>query len=193
MSPTRLISLTLLACVWLSAQTAATIAPAGDDTAGGFSSAPLFSKINEDIDSPDGTVITSGNNPSSLVRFTVSCPADVATITEANLRLRARQNDVNRNISAAVAWSATAATDFNTSTLNKTALQNYASGNQTGLSISKAACNSSTLSFTPTTTGTGTAAQMTVDTLNLDIVYTAFTRKAKPVVVVGSLILKRAK
>jgi hypothetical protein len=186
----RLISLTALLSVALAAQTAATIAPADDSATGGFSTTPLWSKINEDIDSPDGTVITSGNNPSAIVTFTVTCPADLETITEANLRLRARQNNVSRNISAAVSWSATSATNFNTSTLNKTALQNYASGNQTGLSISKATCDSSTLSFTPTTTGTGAAAQMTVDTFNLDITYTAKARKAKPVVMVGTIALR---
>lgn len=151
------------------------VAPDADNATGSWTTTPLFSKVNEDIDTPDGTVITSSNNPSTPtndVIFDVTCPADVETITEANLRIRAReQGSSGRTISFAVSWSATAATDFNTGTLTAT-LANYASGNQTGLSISKATCDASTIKVAPTTSGTGPAEKAEIDAFNIDIVYT---------------------
>lgn len=180
----KVTALLLAAAVLLWAATAR-VAPSSDVDIGGFSATPLWEKISENIDSPDGVVITSGNNPSALVSFGVTCPADVDTITEANLRIRARQNDVGRNISANVSWSASSATDFNTGTLNKTALQNYQSGAVT-VSVNKTACNASTLMFTPTTTGTGPAAVMTVDTFNLEITYTAGAARKRTVVIASA-------
>lgn len=149
-----------------------TIVPDGDNTTGSFTTTPLWSKVSDDIDSPDGTVITSPNNPSVAVIFDITCPGNLGTLTDANLRIRARQNNVSRNVSFVVSWSATATTDISTGTLNKTALQDYASGNQAGLSISKSTCDASTISVTPTTTGTGAAGTANIDALNLDVTYT---------------------
>jgi hypothetical protein len=193
MSRTSLTKLAVLLCLFAMALWALTgrATPSADTAAtGGFTAAPLWSKINDTPDdADDSTVITSGSNPSTIATFSVVCPADVGTITAAALRIRAKQNNVTRNISVAVAWSATAGTSFNTGTLNKTALTNYTSGSIGSLNISKAACDASTISFTPTTTGTSTGAVMTVDSFGLDITYTAgAARKSKPVVVIGSIL-----
>lgn len=168
----RLLTLLIPALLWGAT---ATVVPDADNTSGSFVTAPLFSKVNDDIDAPNGTVITSPNNPSVAAIFDITCPSDMDTATDANLRVRARQNNVSRNITLAVSWSATAATNFSTGTLNKTAQQNYASGSIGSLSISKATCDASTLSVTPTTSGTGTAATADIDALNLDITYTVAT------------------
>ena len=169
----------------LSAATA-TVVPDGDNTSGSFATAPLFSKVNDDIDSPNGTVITSPNNPSAAVIFDITCPSDTGTVTDANLRIRARQNNVSRNITVTASWSATASTNVVTGTLNKTALQDYTSGAIGSLSISKATCDASTISATPTTSGTGTAANADIDAINLDITYTvAVAQPARRVVMVA--------
>ena len=124
---------------------------------------------------PDAAVITSGNNPSTPsndVIFNVTCPSDVGTITEASLRIRAReQGNSGRTISFAISWSATAATDFSTGALTSS-LANYSSGNKTGLSISKSTCDSSTFKVAPTTSGSGPAEKAEIDSFNLDITYT---------------------
>ena len=156
------------------------VAPDGDNSTGSWSSTPLWSKVDEDIDSPNGTVITSSNYPSSPsndVVFDVTCPADVDTVTEANLRVRTRKASGGRDISFAVSWSATAATNFNTGVLT-TSLANYASGNQTGLAVSKSSCDSSTITIAPTTSGGGPATTAEIDTVNLDLTYSAATAKA---------------
>lgn len=158
----------------LHAATAA-VAPSSDNSTGSWITAPLWPSVDDDIDSPDGTVITSGNNPSTPtndVVFNVTCPSDVGTISEANLRIRAREQGASsRTISFAVSWSATASTDFNTGALTSS-LSNYASGNKTGLSISKSTCDSSTFKVAPTTSGSGPAEKAEIDTFNLDITYT---------------------
>ena len=156
------------------------VAPDGDNTTGSWSSTPLWSKVNEDIDLADGTTITSSNNPSSPsndVVFEVSCPAGADTITEANLRIRTRKASGGRDVSFAVSWSATGATDFNTGVVT-TSLANYASGNQTGLAISKSSCDSSTVTIAPTTSGGGPATTVEIDTVNLDISYSEATTRA---------------
>ncbi len=154
----------------------ATVAPDGDNTAGGWGTAPLWSKVDDDIDTPDATIITSGNNPGTPtndVIFDVTCPGDVGTITAANLRIRAReQGNSGRTITLSVSWSATAATTFSTGALTAS-LADYASTNQTGLSISKATCDASTLKAAPTTTGSGAAENAEIDGVNLDITYDA--------------------
>jgi hypothetical protein len=156
------------------------VVPDGDNSTGSWSSTPLWSKVDEDIDSPDGTVITSPNNPSSPsndVVFDVTCPSDLDTVTAANLRIRARKASGGRNESFDVSWSATAATKFNTGVLT-TSLANYASGNQTGLSMSKASCDASTIRIAPTTSGGGPATDAEIDAVNLDLTYTATTAQA---------------
>jgi hypothetical protein len=156
------------------------VAPDGDNSTGSWSSTPLWSKVDEDIDSPDGTVISSPNNPSSPsndVVFDVTCPSDVDTVTAANLRVRARKAGGGRDESFAVSWSATAATNFNTGVLT-TGLANYASGNKTGLSISKSSCDASTITIAPTTSGGGPATSSEIDAVNLDLTYTAATAQA---------------
>ncbi|MGH9805169.1 MAG: hypothetical protein ACRD4D_08345, partial [Candidatus Acidiferrales bacterium] len=151
-----------------------TVAPTGDNTTGSWSTAPLWSKVNDDIDAPDGTTISSPTNPATPtndVIFNVTCPGDTGAITEANLRIRARKSAASgREISFAVSWSATAATNFSTGNLTDT-LANYASGNQTGLSISKGTCDASTLKVAPTTSGSGAGRQGLIDSFNLDITY----------------------
>jgi hypothetical protein len=156
------------------------VAPDGDNSTGSWSTPPLWSKLREDIDSPDGTVITSSNNPSSPTNdlvFDVTCPADLDTATAANLRVRGRKASGGRDISFAVSWSATAATNFNTGVLT-TSLADYASGNQTGLSISKASCDASTVTISPTTSGGGPATTAEIDTVNLDLTYSGATAQA---------------
>ena len=166
--------LALAGAVLLWAATA-TVVPTGDNSTGSWTTAPLWSSVDDDIDSPDAAVITSGNNPSTPsndVIFNVTCPSDVGTITEANLRIRAReQGSSSRSIGFAVSWSATTATNFNTGNLTSS-LANYASGNQTGLSISKSTCDSSTFKVAPTTSGSGPAEKAEIDSFNLDITYT---------------------
>ena len=170
-----LIALCLFASVANAFAESATVAPAADSSTGSWTTTPLWSKVNEDIDSPNATVIVSGNNPgtpSNDVVFTVTCPGDLATITEANLRIRAReQGNSGRSISFAVSWSASGSTNFNTGNLTSS-LANYASGNQTGLSVSKSTCDASTISVAPTTTGSGPGEKAEIDAFNLDIVYT---------------------
>lgn len=172
----------LISALWLAAlfplllwAAAGTVAPTGDNTTDSWSTTPLWSKVNEDIDSPNGTVIVSGNNPGTPandVIFTVTCPSDVGTITTANLRIRAReQGNSGRTISFAVSWSATTATNFSTGNLTAT-LANYESTNQTGLSITKSTCDASTIKVAPTTSGTGPAENAEVDAFNIDITYT---------------------
>ena len=164
-----------LFCLLLWAATA-TVVPTGDNTTGSWITTPLWQSVDDDIDSPDAAVITSGNNPTTPtndVIFNVTCPSDVGTITEANLRIRARElGNSSRTIRFAVSWSATTATDFNTGNLTSSQA-NYASGNKTGLSISKSTCDSSTLKVAPTTAGSGPAEKAEIDSFNLDITYTA--------------------
>jgi hypothetical protein len=154
---------------------AGSVVPTSDNATGSWTTTPLWEKVDDDIDSPDATVIVSGNNPATPandVLFNVTCPADVGTITDANLRIRAReQGNSGRTISFAVSWSATTATNLNTGNLTSS-LANYASGNQTGLSISKSTCDSSTLKVAPTTAGSGAAERAEIDAFNLDITYT---------------------
>jgi hypothetical protein len=167
-----------------------TVAPDGDNTTGSWTTAPLFSKVDEDIDSSDGNLILSPNNPSSPtndVIFEITTPADVGTITEANLRVRASKGSGGtcpvtggRDISLAVSWSATTATNFSTGSLGGAA--NYESGNQTGLSISKATADASTLRLAPSTSGGGPGRQACVDTLNLDIAYDASGARKRAVI-----------
>ena len=57
-------------------------------------------------------------------------------------------------------------------------LANYSSGNQSGLSISKSVCDSSTITIAPTTAGGGPATSAEIDTLNLDLTYSVATEKA---------------
>jgi hypothetical protein len=162
-----------------------TVAPDGDNTTGSWTTAPLFSKVNEDIDAPDGTVINSPNNPATPtndVIFDITCPSDVGTITEANLRLRsAKSASAGRTIGFTARWSATAATDFSASNINET-MTTRASGNQTGLSISKSACDASTLKIETTTSGTGAGRAHVVDTFNLDITYDAGAARKRAVI-----------
>ena len=170
-----LLLLALLGCAALLLALTGTVAPDGDNDTGGWSTTPLWSKVDDDIDAPDGTVIVSPNNPSSPsddVVFDVTCPGDVGTITEANLRLRAREQGGARNVSLDLKWSATTTTDFSTGNLTTT-MTNYASGNQTGLSISKSTCDASTIRANPTTTGGGSPEKAEIDSFNLDIIYTA--------------------
>jgi hypothetical protein len=162
-----------------------TVAPDGDNTTGSWTTTPLFSKVNEDIDSPDGTFITSPNNPSSAneVIFEVTCPADVGTITEANLRARAKKSasggrEVRLNL---VYWSATTATNYQSGNLTTT-FEEISSGNKTGLSISKATCDGSTINIVPTTTGTGPGRAINLDTFNLDITYDASGARKRAVI-----------
>ena len=131
--------------------------------------------MDDDIDAPDGTLIVSPNNPKNPennLTFDVTCPGDVGTITEANLRIRAREQGGARSVNMDIKWSATTATDFNTGALT-TSFVNYASGNQTGLSISKSSCDASTIRANPTTTGSGSPENAEIDSFNLDITYTA--------------------
>lgn len=164
----------LLFCSLLLADTA-TVVPDGDNSTDSWSSTPLWSNVDEDIDSPGGDTISSGNNPSSPannVVFDVTCPANLSELTEANLRVRAQKNNNNRTLTLALSWSATAATNFNAALT--TGMANYASGNQTGLSVSKAVCDSSTITIAPATGGgSGQPTSASVDGVNLDITYTA--------------------
>ncbi|OFV98237.1 MAG: hypothetical protein A3F68_10090 [Acidobacteria bacterium RIFCSPLOWO2_12_FULL_54_10] len=140
---------------------------------GSWTTAPLWSKVDDDLDSPDGTVIVSANNlstPSNDVYFALTCPSDVDTVTAATLRIRAReQGNSGRSISLFTVWSATSSTDVNTGTMSST-LSNYSSSGSS-LSISKATCDSSTLQVRPTTTGSGSAERAEIDGINLDITY----------------------
>lgn len=171
----------------------ATVAPDGDSAAGSWSPTPLWSRVDDDIDAPDGVVITSSNNPASPandVIFGVTCPADVGAITDAELRIRARElGNSGRTITLAMNWSATAATDFSTGALTAT-LANYSSGLKTGLSVSKSQCDASTLKVAPTTAGGGSPENAEVDSLNLEITYDVATggRKRRRGVVIGSLL-----
>lgn len=165
----------LFGCAVLLLALTGTVAPDGDNNTGGWATTPLWSKVDDDIDAPDATVIVSPNNPSSPgddVVFDLTCPADVGTITDANLRVRAREQGGARNVSLDLKWSATTATDFSTGNLTTT-LTNYASGNQTGLSISKSTCDASTIRANPTTSGGGSPENAEIDAFNLDITYTA--------------------
>ena len=166
--------------LWLllavSAQTdTATVAPGRDNTTDSWTTTPLWSKINEDIDSPNGTAITSPSNPTSPgdnIVFTITCPGNVQTITEANLRVRANKaQDGARSVHLQAHWSATPSTDFEVVFI-PTTMANYASGNKTGLSISKATCDSSTIEIDPSNSGTGSGSKIGIDTYNLDITYT---------------------
>jgi len=174
-APAQLALVLLLCALGLRADTA-TVVPDGDNSTDAWVSTPLFSKVDDDIDSPDATVVETGNNPSSPANdavFDITCPAGLSEITEANLRVRARQgNGGARNTALVAVWSATAATNVSTGTLTDS-LANYASGNQTGLSISKAACDASTITLQPSTSGGGSPETVEVDAINLDIVYTA--------------------
>lgn len=189
--------ITLLICivgtaVLLWAATAAVV-PDGDNTTGSWTTTPLWQSVDEDIDSPDAAIITSPNNPgtpSNDVVFDVTCPSDLDTVTEANLRIRAReQGNSGRTISSAVSWSATTTTDFNTGNLTST-MSNYASGNKTGLNISKATCDASTLKVAPTTAGGGAAERAEIDSFNLDITYTAQTGPKVNKVLISQAVLE---
>jgi len=170
--------LALLLCLFASlllwAATAAVV-PTSDNSTGSWSTAPLWSSVDDDIDSPDGSTIASPTNPATPtndVIFNVTCPSNVGSISEANLRIRSRKSaSGGRTISFTASWSATGATTFSASDINEI-LANRESGNQTGLSISKSACDASTMKIASSTGGTGGGRQHVADSVNLDITYT---------------------
>jgi hypothetical protein len=159
--------------IWAST---ATVVPTGDSATDSWNSTPLYSKVDEDIDSPGADTISSGSNPTapgSDIVFTVTCPADVDTITSANLRIYIGEtNGGGRTTSGSFTWSATTATNISVANLAG-GMAERTSGNQPGLSISKAACDSSTITISTDTTGTGKANVISMDAVNIDITYTA--------------------
>lgn len=168
----------------------ATVTPDGDNATGGWSTTPLWQDIDEDIDSPDGQVITSPNNPgvTNEINFTVTCPADVGTVTSANLRVRARKSAAaGRTVTLTqVSWTGSGTLQnpniaFSTGALTEN-LTNYASGSQS-VSVTKAQCDASLMAIVPQTTGTGAGRAAVVDTFNLDIVYDAAGGGRKRVVI----------
>lgn len=168
----------------------ATVAPDGDNATGGWSTTPLWENIDEDIDSPDGSVITSPNDPAvtNEINFTVTCPADVGTITSATLRVRARKSAAGgRNIAlSTVSWTGAGTLQnpdiaFDTGIMSEN-LTNFASAS-TPVSVTKAQCDASLMAIVPETTGTGPGRAAVVDTFNLDIVYDAAGGGRKRVVI----------
>lgn len=177
-----LLSCLLVLCVpALVFAATATVVPTGDSSIDTWITSPLWSKVDEDIDSPGGDIITSPTNPATPTNdivFTVTCPSDVGTITAANLRIRAGVNSVaGKTASVVASWSANAGNNVSTGTLTTTPT-NY-NTNQTGLSISGGTCNSSTFKVAPTTAGSGSSVKVNVDAINLDITYTASSGKGK--------------
>jgi hypothetical protein len=163
----------------------ATVVPTSDTTTDTWTTTPLFSKVAEDIDSHDGTAIVSPNNPVATTNdivFGVTCPADTGTVTAANLRIYIGEtNGGGRTTTGSFTWSATAATNISVADLTG-GMAERASGNQTGLSISKATCDASTVTISVNTTGTGKANIISADTVNIDITYTPSAARRRLVV-----------
>lgn len=152
----------------------ATLVPDGDKATAAWGAEPLWSKIAEDIDSPDGVVITSPGNPSpsNTVEFDVTCPADVGLVTGITARLRAREQGKSpRSISLSLRWTPTGTTNIIYTGNLKAEMTDY-NRSQRGMKIDKAACDASTLSVIPNLYGTGPGEFAEIDTINLDLTYT---------------------
>lgn len=149
-----------------------TVVPDNDVLTNSWTTTPLWSKIDDDIDSPDGTVITSPDNPSSPaddINFTLTNISD-SLVTDANIRVRTRRSTGSRNVHLNLSWftfDGTLLLSFNTTDLTDV-LEDYASG-VTLVSVVKENFNSSYILAKPVTKDTGTATAIEIDTINLDI------------------------
>lgn len=156
-----------------------TSVPDGDQATGSWTTTPLWSDVDDDIDSHDSTVISSPNNPdtaSNSIEFTLDDPVPVGTsVDTVELRIRAQKNNNNRTLDLKVILrdaSDVEVTSF-TATLTTT-MANYTGGAIDVANITKADWGNHDLRIEPTTGGgAGQPTTADVEAVNIDLVTTS--------------------
>lgn len=162
-----------------------TAVPDSDQITDAWTSTPLWSKVDDDLDAPDGTVIVSPNNPglAEAIEFTLDAPVPTGEeVDTVELRIRARKVSSTKTMTLKVILRDGADAEvasFTTPALSQT-LTNYSSGTINVANISKDAWANYDVRVEPSTSGGGSPNQIEIDALNVDLVTVVATQTISP-------------
>lgn len=162
-----------------------TAVPDSDQLTDAWTSTPLWSKVDDDIDAPDGTVIVSPNNPGAgqEIEFTLDDPVPAGEeVDTVELRIRARKVSSTKTMTLKVILRDSADAEvasFTTPALSQT-LTNYSGGTINVANIPKAAWADYDVRVEPSTTGGGAPNQIEIDALNVELVTVVATQTISP-------------
>lgn len=162
-----------------------TAVPDSDQLSDSWTSTPLWSKVDDDLDAPDGTVIVSPNNPGAghEIEFSLDDPVPTGEeVDTVELRIRARKVSSTKTVTLKVILRDGADAEvasFTTPALSQT-LSNYSSGTINVANISKAAWAGYDVRVEPSTTGGGSPNQIEIDALNIDLVTVVASQTISP-------------
>ncbi|HDZ54819.1 MAG TPA: hypothetical protein ENI19_03085 [Candidatus Nealsonbacteria bacterium] len=155
------------------AQSAITLTPDADLATGTWGLTPLFSKVNEDIDSPDGITISTTSRKDTVKFGLTDSSADVGTVTAINIRVRISATpDTYHNLDTFVKSSDGAITfaSFSFDSLSPT-MTSLTSGD-IAVSMTKAQMDDAIFEIKSADKGKADPGDWVIDATNLDITYT---------------------
>lgn len=150
----------------------ATLTPDSDITVASWTTTPLFSKVNEDIDTPDGTTIVNTNRNQNAVLGQDDSPADVGEVTEVILRLRASgtpDNLHNLRLELMSSDLVTTFATFETGLVLTSVLADFS--DTTAVSMTKVQIDDTVFRFKTLDPGMVNPGDWKIDTINNDITY----------------------
>ncbi|MFQ5838864.1 MAG: hypothetical protein ACE5HJ_08830, partial [Thermoplasmata archaeon] len=152
---------------------AATLMPDSDISTAAWTPTPLWQRVDENVDSPDGATISASSKNEVAKLGQTDSPVDVDTVTAVNLRVRANSSAGSAHqLQVELRSSDEATTYASFQPTMSTTMTTYSSGDIT-VSMTKAQIDDAILRIQTIDTGQPNAGTWEVDALNNDITYTA--------------------
>jgi hypothetical protein len=150
----------------------ASLVPVSDISTGSWTPLPLWDKIDEDVDTPDGTTISVASRNQVAKLGQLDSPVDVQTVTAVNLRVRTYSTaGAAHDLLVEMVSSDETTTYASFQPTMSTTMTTYSSGDIT-VSMTKAQIDDAILRIRSIDTAQPDPGTWEVDTLNVDITYT---------------------